>query len=120
MLLPLDEDSVRSLLPTLKQESVESVAVGLLHGYANPAHERRIRDVLAAALPGTAVTLASDVCPEVREYERLSTACANAYVQPLMSRCLRGLACGTDTSRERRRLACTASRLERPAGNRLR
>ena len=92
VLLPLDEDSVRGLLPTLKQESVESVAVGLLHGYANPAHERRIREILAAALPGTAVTLASEACPEIREYERLSTACANAYVQPLMTRCLRGLA----------------------------
>ena len=92
VLLPLDEASVRSLLPALEQESVESVAVGLLHGYANPAHERRIREIVTAALPGLAVTLASDVCPEVREYERLSTACANAYVQPLMSRCLRGLA----------------------------
>ena len=91
-LVPLDEDSVRALLPVLDEHGVESVAVGLIHGYANPDHERRIGAILAEERPGLPVTLASDVCPEVREYERLSTACANAYVQPLMSRYLRGLA----------------------------
>ena len=92
VLVPLDEESVRSLLPALDRNEVESVAVGLIHGYANPAHERRVGEVLAAERPYLAVTLASVVCPEVREYERLSTACANAYVQPLMARYLKGLA----------------------------
>ena len=92
VLIPLDEDSVRAALPTLDTHGVESVAIGLIHGYANPAHERRIAEILAAERPGLAVTLASDVCPEIREYERLSTACANAYVQPLMARYLTGLA----------------------------
>ena len=92
VLVPLDEDSVRALLPILDEHGVESVAVGLIHGYANPHHERRIGAILADERPELAVTLASDVCPEVREYERLSTACANAYVQPLMSRYLKGLA----------------------------
>ena len=92
VLVPLDEDSVRALLPILDEHAVESVAVGLIHGYANPNHERRIGAILADERPELAVTLASDVCPEVREYERLSTACANAYVQPLMSRYLKGLA----------------------------
>ncbi|MXW08437.1 MAG: hypothetical protein F4Z78_01290, partial [Gammaproteobacteria bacterium] len=92
VLVPLDEDSVRALLPILDEHGVESVAVGLIHGYANPDHERRIGAILADECPELAVTLASDVCPEVREYERLSTACANAYVQPLMSRYLKGLA----------------------------
>ncbi len=92
VLVPLDEDSVRALLPTLEEKEVESIAVGLLHAYANPAHERRIRDILLEALPSVSVTLASEVCPEVREYERLSTACANAYVQPLMARYLGSLA----------------------------
>jgi len=92
VLIPLEEDSVRALLPTLEAEEVESVAVGLIHGYANPAHERRIGEILDAWRPGLPVTLASDVCPEVREYERQSTACANAYVQPLMARYLTGLA----------------------------
>ena len=92
VLIPLEEDSVRALLPTLEAAEVESVAVGLIHGYANPAHERRIGEILEAWRPGLPVTLASDVCPEVREYERQSTACANAYVQPLMARYLTGLA----------------------------
>ena len=92
VLIPLDEDSARALLPALEAEEVESVAVGLIHGYANPAHERRIGEILDAWRPGLPVTLASDVCPEVREYERQSTACANAYVQPLMARYLTGLA----------------------------
>ena len=92
VLVPLDEESVRALLPVLDEHGVESVAVGLIHGYANPDHERRVGAILASERPALAVTLASDVCPEVREYERLSTACANAYVQPLMSRYLKGLA----------------------------
>ena len=92
VLIPLDEDTLHTLLPVLDEHRVESVAVGLIHGYANPAHERRIGEILAAERPGLAVTLASGVCPEVREYERLSTACANAYVQPLMARYLKGLA----------------------------
>ena len=92
VLIPLCEDSVRAVLPHLDRHGVESVAVGLIHSYANPAHERRIAEILAAERPGLAVTLASDVCPEIREYERLSTACANAYVQPLMARYLTGLA----------------------------
>ena len=92
VLVPLEEGSVRALLPTLEAEGVESVAVGLIHGYANPDHERRIGEILDEWRPGLPVTLASDVCPEVREYERQSTACANAYVQPLMARYLRGLA----------------------------
>ncbi len=92
VLAPLDERAVQGLLPTLDAHAVEAVAVGLIHGYANPAHERRIGEILATERPGLSVTLASDVCPEVREYERLSTACANAYVQPLMARYLTGLA----------------------------
>ena len=92
VLVPLDEGSVRALLPVLDEHGVESVAVGLMHGYASPTHERRIGAILAEARPDLPVTLASDVCPEIREYERLSTACANAYVQPLMSRYLRELA----------------------------
>ena len=92
VLVPLDEESLRTLLPILDDAGVEAVAVGFIHGYANPSHEQRVREFLAAERPRVAVTLASEVCPEVREYERLSTACANAYVQPLMSRYLKGLA----------------------------
>ena len=92
VLVPLDEQAVRSLVPTLADQGVTSVAVGLLHAYANPAHEQRIGAILAERLPDVSVTLASEVCPEIREFDRLSTACANAYVKPLMARYLRQLA----------------------------
>jgi N-methylhydantoinase A len=85
VLRALDEEAVRGLIPLLVQDRVESVAVGLLHSYSNPAHERRIRDILHETLPRVWVSLSCEVSPELREYERLSTACANAYVQPLMS-----------------------------------
>ena len=88
VLIALDEASVQALVPVLQQHDVDSVAVGLIHGYANPAHEKRIAEILTSALPELWITLASDVCPEIREYERQSTACANAYVQPLMARYL--------------------------------
>ncbi len=84
VLTPLDDTAVRDLVPELIASRVESIAVGFLHGYANPAHERRVEDILARELPGVAVTLASEVCPEVREYERFTTATVNAYVRPLM------------------------------------
>ncbi len=88
VLIPLDEAAVEALVPLLERDGVESVAIGFLHSFVNGSHERRTRDILAARLPDLAITLSSDVSPEMREYERFSTACANAYVQPLMARYL--------------------------------
>ena len=85
VLRPLDEAAVRALVPVLQHETVESVAVGFLHAFVNPAHERRVRDVLHEALPGLPVSLSAEVSPEMREYERFSTTVANAYVQPLIA-----------------------------------
>src|SRR5215207_6174761 len=82
VLRALDTGAVQGLIPILEQQHVVSVAVGLLHSYANPAHEQRIRELVLEQLPHLQVTLSSEVSPELREYERLSTACANAYVQP--------------------------------------
>ena len=84
----LDEAALAEIAGQLRHEQVQSVAVGFLHSYVNPAHEKRAGAVLEKLLPGVSVTLSSDVCPEMREYERWSTACANAYVQPLMERYL--------------------------------
>src|SRR5215470_5991174 len=84
-LRPLDEAALHALLPEIDRVGATSIAVAFLHSYANAAHERRAREILAAARPDLAVTLSSEVCPEVREYERTSTAVANAYVQPLMA-----------------------------------
>lgn len=85
VLKPLDEAAVTAVAAQLKTHNIESVAVALMHSYVNPAHERRIGEIIAAALPGLSITLSADVCPEIREYERTSTTCANAYVQPLMA-----------------------------------
>ncbi|HVH78341.1 MAG TPA: hydantoinase/oxoprolinase family protein [Stellaceae bacterium] len=85
---PLDEDAVAALAEKLAADGVESVAIGFLHSYVNPAHEERVREILLAHLRGVTMTLSSEVSPEMREYERLSTACANAYVQPMMGRYL--------------------------------
>ena len=85
VLLPLDQHSVLDAVRVLKAEKIESVAVGFLHSYANPAHERRVRELLGAELPGVPVSLSSEVSPEMREYERFTTTCANAYVQPVVA-----------------------------------
>lgn len=88
VLVPLAEDSVHACLPALRAAGVTSVAIGLLHAYANPAHEQQVAEILRAQLPEVSLTTSSGVCPEIREYERFSTACANAYVKPLMARYL--------------------------------
>ncbi|WP_306253940.1 hydantoinase/oxoprolinase family protein [Parvularcula sp. IMCC14364] len=85
ILVPLDEKSVTDLLPTLDSEEVQSVAIGFLHAYANRTHEEQVADLLAHHRPHLSLTLASEVAPEIREYERLSTAVANAYVRPLLA-----------------------------------
>ena len=84
----LDEAAVTALLPELDAQGVESVAIGLMHAYVDDRHERRVGEILAAARPDWTITLSSEVCPEIREYERFTTATANAYVQPLMARYL--------------------------------
>ena len=91
VLIPLDDDSVQALIEPLRQQAIQSVAIGLIHAYANPVHEQRVAGLLQQALPDLSITLSSAVCPEIREYERQSTTCANAYVQPLMVRYLRQL-----------------------------
>ena len=73
VLTPLDEEQVVSLARRLLADGIESVAVCLLHSYAHPAHERRIRDLLRAHAPQLWVSLSSDICAEIREYPRLST-----------------------------------------------
>ncbi|WP_299628710.1 hydantoinase/oxoprolinase family protein [uncultured Tateyamaria sp.] len=82
---PLDESAVASLVDTLRHEGIEAVAICLLHSYANPAHELRLADLLRAAMPELVLSLSHDVSPEAREFDRLCTTIANAYIQPLMS-----------------------------------
>ncbi|GFN26129.1 hypothetical protein ADE_18270 [Achromobacter denitrificans] len=98
VLTPLDEAQVIALARELTEAGIESVAVCLLHSYAHPEHERRIRELLRAHAPGLWISLSSDVCAEIREYPRLSTVSANAYVQPQVSGYLRRF---NDAARER-------------------
>lgn len=78
----LDEDSVRTAAAAIRRMKVEAVAVCLLHAYANPAHERRVAEILREELPDLAITVSSDVLPVVREYERSLTTVLNATVMP--------------------------------------
>jgi N-methylhydantoinase A len=88
VLLALDEVAVLKLATGLKASGVESVGICFLHAYANGAHEQRARDLLTQEMPGVSISISSEVCPEIREYERTSTTVANAYVQPLVARYL--------------------------------
>jgi N-methylhydantoinase A len=92
VLVPLDEASVTCALDLIAAQNIEAVAVGFLHSFTNPDHERRVGEAVARRLPRVAVSLSSDVSPEMREYERFSTACANAYLQPLIGSYLGKLA----------------------------
>jgi len=84
-IVPLDEASVASIAQRVRDSGVRSIAICLLHAYKYPGHEKQIGKLLAAADPGLSVSLSSDVCPEVREYDRASTTVVNAYTRPLMA-----------------------------------
>lgn len=94
VLIDLDELSVLNLVPALRHESFDSIAVGLLHSYSNPSHETRVRELLELSGFQCEISLSCEVCPEIREYERLSTTACNAYVQPLMAGYLKALETG--------------------------
>ncbi len=90
-LIKLDENSLRHLTSVLADEKFESIAIGLLHSYTNPCHELRVRDILQNSLPHIPTSISSEVSPEIREYERFTTTCVNAYIQPLISPYLKNM-----------------------------
>jgi N-methylhydantoinase A len=91
VVVPLDEATIDAAIDGLRRAGVEAVAVCFLHAYKNPEHERRVGQRLAQALGDVSISLSHEVAPEIREYERMSTVVANAYVQPLTSRYVRRL-----------------------------
>jgi len=98
VLRELDDAAVRAVGRRLSAERVGAVAIGFMHAYAWPEHERRAAEILRAELPGdVTICLSSEVCPEIREYERFSTTCANAYVRPMMQGYLLRLRAELDT-----------------------
>jgi N-methylhydantoinase A len=84
VLQPLDESEVERVCEELREREIAAAAICLLHSYANDAHERRIAEALAAALPGVRVTISSQVDPQYREYERCSTTVVNAVLAPIV------------------------------------
>ncbi|MES2564178.1 MAG: hydantoinase/oxoprolinase family protein, partial [Pseudomonadota bacterium] len=84
VLEPLDLDSVREAVCSLRDAKIEALAVCLLHSYRNPTHEQAIKTLVAQEFPGLDCTISSEVAPEIREYERASTTVCNAYVRPLV------------------------------------
>ena len=81
---PLDEDEVRAIARTFRRRGIEAVAVVLINAFAEPAHERRIAEILADELPEIAVSISTEVLPEPPEFERTATTVANAYLAPVL------------------------------------
>jgi N-methylhydantoinase A len=84
VLKPLDEEAVRRIASELAEQDVEAVVICYLFSFLNPAHEQRTAEILREMLPGTPLSVSSEILPIIREYERLSTATVNAYVMPVM------------------------------------
>ena len=92
--LALTAEEIDRLVGEVRDGGYEAVAVGFLHAYANPAHERAIGAALRRALPGVAVSISSEVSPLMRELPRFNTVIANAYVQPRVADYLGRLVAG--------------------------
>ncbi|GAB4526207.1 MAG: hydantoinase/oxoprolinase family protein [Haliangiales bacterium] len=95
---PLDDDSARAAGRFFRQLGIEAVGVCLIHGYANGAHERRVRELLHEVYPELTVSLSHEVLPEYREYERTVTTLVDAYVKPVMARYMKNVRENLDQS----------------------
>lgn len=84
VICPLNIADVEEVIADLRREQIESVAITYLHAYANAAHEQQTAELVAQAIPSISISVSSEVCPEIREFERVSTTVANAYVKPLV------------------------------------
>lgn len=85
VMIPLERAEVEAVVDRIAEAGFDSIAIGLIHSYLNPDHERMVRDVVAAKLPEAAISLSCEVSPQMREYERFNTVVANAYIKPLMA-----------------------------------
>lgn len=123
VLVALDEDEVRERVRQLRAAGVEAVSVCLLHSYLNPAHERRIAEIVEEEFPEAYLSVSHEVLPLYREFERFSTVCLNAYVGPKVSRYVRrfdealaeaGFTRGVQLMQSSGGMATVASAAERP------
>ena len=101
-IVPVDEAQVEQIVRDLVENGVESLTIGLINSYVNPAHEEQIGAVVERLYPGFPVTLSAHVLPEFREYERTLTACMNSYVRPKVATYI------TDLQRELGGIGATA------------
>lgn len=84
VLIAPEQADIDVLVERVAEGGYESIAIGLIHSYVNGAHERLLRDALQARLPKVSISISSEVSPQMREFERFNTVCANAYVKPLI------------------------------------
>ncbi len=84
VLIALEQPAIDAVLDEIDASGADAVAICLMHAYANPAHEQHLQAVLAQERPELAISISSEVSPEAREFDRLCTTVANAYIQPLM------------------------------------
>ena len=88
---PINTKKFQSLVDIIKNEKFESIGIGFLHSYGNPKNENDLKEFLLKYLPDVEVSISSDVCPEIREYERFTTTVVNSYIKPLISTYLKKL-----------------------------
>ena len=84
-LVALDESALQDIAQKIKASAYQSVAIGFIHSYMNGEHEQRARDMIERLVPGVSLSISSEVSPQMREFERFNTVCANAFVKPLMA-----------------------------------
>lgn len=88
---PVNLQDLQKIAADIKREGVDSVAIGLLNSYANPGHEKQVKEILEKALPNTPITSSHEVSSEYREYERISTVVVNALLMPIVSQYIHDL-----------------------------
>lgn len=91
VIIPLDEETAREAVVSLKEQAVESIAICFIFGFRNPTHERRVREICQEMFPEATVSISSEIAPEFREFERTSTTVISAYLQPVLDRYLDNL-----------------------------
>jgi len=91
VLIDLNDENVAAVARQLAELGIRAVAIAFLHSYQNSEHERRAAEIIRSVIPDALISLSSEVSPEIREYDRVSTTVANAYVRPLMEGYLRRL-----------------------------
>lgn len=90
-LIPLNEDEVRAAVRKMKKEGVKAIAVCFLFSFLNPAHEKRVKEIIMEEYPEVYISLSSEVLPQFREYERFTTTGLNAYIGPSTSKYIKQL-----------------------------